>query len=132
MRLVNYREAVAAVLVACCLQLLSLFLPLRRAVQLLSQYKCREALAALAQLPAQQLGSPGVLLLIGRCHYELVDYVRAADAFEAARAADPLNLEVRAMRVGTVVSTVACLRPMLPVATRNLHLANQPSRARPL
>jgi hypothetical protein len=36
-----------------------------------------------------------VLLLIGRCLYELVDYARAAEAFEAARAADPLNLEVR-------------------------------------
>lgn len=74
-------------------QLASLLLPLRRALHLLSQYKAREALAALGQLAPAQLGSAGVLLLVGRCQYELVDYARAAEAFEAARAADPLNLE---------------------------------------
>jgi predicted Zn-dependent protease len=78
-------------------QLASLLLPLRRTLHLLSQYKARDALGALAQLPAAQLGSAGVLLLIGRCQYELVDYARAAEAFEAARAADPLSLEVRLM-----------------------------------
>lgn len=77
-----------------CLQLASLLLPLRRALHLLSQYKAREALAALGQLAPAQLGSAGVLLLVGRCQYELVDYARAGEAFEAARAADPLNLEV--------------------------------------
>ncbi|WIA20972.1 hypothetical protein OEZ85_005309 [Tetradesmus obliquus] len=74
-------------------QLASLLLPLRSALHLLSQYKAREALAALGQLAPAQLGSAGVLLLVGRCQYELVDYARAAEAFEAARAADPLNLE---------------------------------------
>lgn len=64
----------------------------------LSQYKCKEALAALSKLPQQQLASPGVLLLMGRCLYELVDYSRAAEAFEAARAADPFNLEVSTLQ----------------------------------
>jgi tetratricopeptide (TPR) repeat protein len=76
-------------------QLASLLLPLRRTLHSLSQYKAREALSEVAQLPPTQLGSAGVLLLIGRCQYELVDYTRAAEAFEAARAADPLSLEVR-------------------------------------
>lgn len=77
-----------------CLQLLSVFLPLRLALHHLSQYKCRDALNYLSKLPQEQLNSPGVLLLMGRCLYELVDYRRAAEAFEAARAADPMNLEV--------------------------------------
>eukprot|EP00775_Hariotina_reticulata_P006606 gene6606-6834_t len=73
--------------------LLSTFLPLRLALHCLSQYQCREALAALGRLPASQQGSAGVLLLMARCLYELVDYPGAARAFEAARAADPLILE---------------------------------------
>lgn len=76
-------------------QLQSIFLPLRLAHHQLSQFHCREALQALGTLPASQRCSAGVLLLIGRCLYELVDYARAAEAFEAARTADPLNLEVR-------------------------------------
>jgi len=75
-------------------QLQALFLPLKLAHLYLSQYNCREALRVLGALPASQRCSAGVLLLIGRCLYELVDYARAAEAFEAARAADPLNLEV--------------------------------------
>lgn len=78
----------------CTLQLQSIFLPLKLAHHHLSRFQCREALQALAVLPERQRCSAGVLLLIGRCLYELVDYVRAAEAFEAARAADPLNLEV--------------------------------------
>lgn len=74
-------------------QLQALFLPLKLAHLYLSQYNCREALRVLGALPASQRCSAGVLLLIGRCLYELVDYARAAEAFEAARAADPLNLE---------------------------------------
>ena len=79
----------------CMPQLQSIFLPLRLAHHQLSQFHCREALQALGTLPASQRCSAGVLLLIGRCLYELVDYARAAEAFEAARSADPLNLEVR-------------------------------------
>eukprot|EP00879_Flechtneria_rotunda_P032571 GHRR01035799.1.p1 GENE.GHRR01035799.1~~GHRR01035799.1.p1 ORF type:complete len:408 (+),score=197.72 GHRR01035799.1:218-1441(+) len=74
-------------------ELLAILLPLRLAHHHLSQYKCKEALAALNKLPAKQLSSAGVLLLMARCLYELVDYSRAAEAFEAARAADPLSLE---------------------------------------
>jgi tetratricopeptide (TPR) repeat protein len=69
-------------------------LPLKLAHHYLSTFQCRAALKALGSLPDSQRCSAGVLLLIGRCLYELVDYARAAEAFEAARAADPLNLEV--------------------------------------
>jgi hypothetical protein len=81
-------------------QLLATFLPLRLALHCLSQYKCKEALTALARLPASQQGSAGVLLMAARCLYELVDYRGAAGAFEAARAADPLLLEVRGPTCG--------------------------------
>lgn len=76
------------------LQLQSIFLPLKLAHHYFSQFQCNEALQVLSLLPASQRSSAGVLLLIGRCLYELVDYARAAEAFEAARAADPVNLEV--------------------------------------
>ena len=77
------------------LQLQAVFLPLKLAYHYLSQYKCRDALKALGALPHSQRCSAGVLLLMARCLYELVDYARAAEAFEAARTADPLNIEVR-------------------------------------
>jgi hypothetical protein len=80
----------------CCPvpQLQHIFLPLKLAHHHLSHFQCREALQALGALPERQRCSAGVLLLIGRCLYELVDYARAAEAFEAARTADPLSLEV--------------------------------------
>lgn len=79
-------------------QLEHIFLPLKLAHHHLSHFHCREALQALGALPERQRCSAGVLLLIGRCLYELVDYARAAEAFEAARAADPLSLEVSGWR----------------------------------
>jgi hypothetical protein len=76
------------------LQLQCILLPLKLAHHHLSQFRCRQALQELGALPASQRSSTCVLLLIGRCLYELVEYARAAEAFEAARAADPHNLEV--------------------------------------
>lgn len=87
-------------------QLQSIFLPLKLAHHHLSQFHCREALQALGALSERQRCSAGVLLLIGRCLYELVDYARAAEAFEAARTADPHNLEVRTSRAH-LLQTVA-------------------------
>lgn len=82
------------------LQLQAIFLPLKLAHHYLSHYNCREALKVLGALPDSQRCSAGVLLLMGRCLYELVDYARAAEAFEAARQADPLNLEVQTEALG--------------------------------
>ncbi|KDQ12386.1 hypothetical protein BOTBODRAFT_161987 [Botryobasidium botryosum FD-172 SS1] len=62
---------------------------LAKAVQALARYECQAALDELDKLPSQQQSSAWVYTLIGRAHYEMVNYEMASRAFEIARQIDP-------------------------------------------
>ena len=68
--------------------------PFQVAVADLAQYRCQAALTALERLPPAQAASAAALVLMGRAHYEMVQYKAAAAAFQAARQRDQYCLEV--------------------------------------
>ena len=59
----------------------------------MAQYRCREALVALDDLPEEEAASALALRIRGRALYELADYAAAADVFAEALASDPYRLD---------------------------------------
>lgn len=45
-----------------------------RAWRAMGRFQCKEVIQELENLPEEQQRSPTVLILLGRAHYELVDY----------------------------------------------------------
>ncbi|KAK5989123.1 Protein bimA [Cladobotryum mycophilum] len=60
---------------------------------LMSQFQCQEAVQALSSLPSSHQGSPWVLALMGRAHYELAQYADAEKFFRRMRLHAPSRLE---------------------------------------
>lgn len=62
---------------------------LGRAYRLLTAFQCSRALDELRALPAEHFETGWVQAHVGRCHFEMVDYTRAAEAFERMRKVSP-------------------------------------------
>lgn len=63
-----------------------------RATQALSKYDCYSCLMELDQIPLAHQQSSWVLAMVGRAHYERLEYASAERAFRAARALEPYRL----------------------------------------
>ncbi|KAJ8597890.1 TPR-like protein [Rhizopogon salebrosus TDB-379] len=63
-----------------------------RATRALSKYDCCSCLIELEQMPAAHQQSSWVLAMVGRAHYERLEYASAERAFRAARALEPYRL----------------------------------------
>ncbi|OAX35569.1 TPR-like protein [Rhizopogon vinicolor AM-OR11-026] len=63
-----------------------------RATQALSKYDCCSCLIELEQMPTAHQQSSWVLAMVGRAHYERLEYASAERAFRAARALEPYRL----------------------------------------
>ncbi|KAG0705032.1 hypothetical protein DFH29DRAFT_981139 [Suillus ampliporus] len=63
-----------------------------RASRALSKYDCRTCLMELDQIPTAHQQSSWVLAMVGRAHYERLEYASAERAFRAARALEPYRL----------------------------------------
>lgn len=62
------------------------------ATRALSMYDCQKCLEELEELPHTQQHSPWVLAMVGRAHYERLDYASAERAFKAVRILEPHRL----------------------------------------
>ncbi|KAM6500894.1 hypothetical protein JOM56_003908 [Amanita muscaria] len=62
------------------------------ATRALAMYDCQRCLAELEQLPHNHQKSPWVLAMVGRAHYEKLDYTAAERAFKAVRKFEPYRL----------------------------------------
>ncbi|KAG1756463.1 uncharacterized protein EDB91DRAFT_1092788 [Suillus paluster] len=63
-----------------------------RATRALSKYDCYTCLMELDQIPTAHQQSSWVLAMVGRAHYEQLEYASAERAFRAARALEPYRL----------------------------------------
>lgn len=63
-----------------------------RATRALSKYDCYSCLMELDQIPLAHQQSSWVLAMVGRAHYERLEYASAERAFRAARALEPYRL----------------------------------------
>lgn len=63
-----------------------------RATRALSKYDCYSCLMELDQIPLAHQQSSWVLAMVGRAHYERLEYAPAERAFRAARALEPYRL----------------------------------------
>ncbi|PFH52439.1 hypothetical protein AMATHDRAFT_57055 [Amanita thiersii Skay4041] len=63
-----------------------------RATRALAMYDCQKCLQELEQLPHVHQKSPWVLTMVGRAHYEKLDYTAAERAFKAVRRFEPYRL----------------------------------------
>ncbi|KIM65304.1 hypothetical protein SCLCIDRAFT_112905 [Scleroderma citrinum Foug A] len=63
-----------------------------RAVRALSVYDCYSCLMELERMPSEHQQSSWVLAMVGRAHYERLEYAPAERAFRAARALEPYRL----------------------------------------
>mmetsp|Transcript_7008 Transcript_7008/g.25848 ORF Transcript_7008/g.25848 Transcript_7008/m.25848 type:complete len:818 (-) Transcript_7008:193-2646(-) len=75
------------------LAVLSLLAQIGRGLRLLSKFCCAEACEALRQLPIEQFQTAYILCLMGRCHFEMVEYVEAERYFQWSRRVSPDRLE---------------------------------------
>uniref|UniRef100_T1H2T7 Cell division cycle protein 27 homolog n=1 Tax=Megaselia scalaris TaxID=36166 RepID=T1H2T7_MEGSC len=74
--------------------LMSLLRELGQGFQLLSQYKCKEAIECLeTSIPAHQLNTSWVQSLIGLAYYELTEYEKSCVIFRKIHEQDPKRLE---------------------------------------
>lgn len=84
---------------ALCMQrasaegLMQLLQDLGKARLYLGQYKCRQAIETLEALPSHQYSTGWVLAALGRAHFELGEYDKAARAFETLRSIEPHRLQ---------------------------------------
>lgn len=84
---------------ALCMQrasaegLMQLLQELGKARLYLGQYQCRQAIEALEALPHHQYSTGWVLAALGKAHFELGEYDKAAQAFELLRASEPHRLQ---------------------------------------
>lgn len=84
---------------ALCMQrasaegLMQLLQDLGKARLYLGQYQCRQAIEALEALPHHQYSTGWVLAALGKAHFELGEYDKAAQAFEQLRASEPHRLQ---------------------------------------
>jgi len=62
------------------------------ATRALALYDCRKCLDELEQLPHAHQQSPWVLAMVGRAHYERLEYASAERAFKAVRTLEPYRL----------------------------------------
>ncbi|KAH8833541.1 hypothetical protein DL96DRAFT_1577418 [Flagelloscypha sp. PMI_526] len=63
-----------------------------KAARSLAHYQCQECIDELSDLPPRHQQSPYVLVLVGRAHYEKLDYSSAERAFQGVRSLDPFRL----------------------------------------
>ncbi|KAL4067664.1 TPR-like protein [Scleroderma citrinum] len=63
-----------------------------RAIRALSVYDCYSCLMELERMPSVHQQSSWVLAMVGRAHYERLEYASAERAFRAARALEPYRL----------------------------------------
>ncbi|KAF8892565.1 hypothetical protein BD779DRAFT_1509674 [Infundibulicybe gibba] len=62
------------------------------ATRALATFDCQRCLGELEQLPRPHQNSPSVLAMVGRAHYESLDYASAERAFKAVRTLEPHRL----------------------------------------
>ena len=74
--------------------LLALLKQLGQAYQQLCQYNCREAVQLFESLGTAHSSSNLVLGLLGKCHFELLDYKKCVKYFEEVREKDPFRLDM--------------------------------------
>ena len=72
---------------------LGLLAQIGNGLRLLSKYYCSEASEAFRKLPVEQFQTAYILCLMGRCHYEMVEYVEAERYFQWSRRLSPDRLE---------------------------------------
>ncbi|XP_050044601.1 cell division cycle protein 27 homolog isoform X2 [Dermacentor andersoni] len=84
---------------ALCMQrasaegLMQLLQDLGKARLYLGQYRCRQAIETLEALQPHQYSTGWVLAALGRAHFELGEYDKAARAFETLRSIEPHRLQ---------------------------------------
>ncbi|KAG5635898.1 hypothetical protein H0H81_009723 [Sphagnurus paluster] len=62
------------------------------ATRALAKYDCQTCLGELEELPSVHQSSPWVLAMVGRAHYERLDFASAERAFNAVRKLEPYRL----------------------------------------